>query len=64
MKKPASINSSYDDSDFRAQEDVRTLARAEEVKRDPKRYKAALACAKGKIAEMEAAFPEVEEDDD
>lgn len=64
MAKSNTLSSAYNDNDWRAEEDMRTLARAEEVKKDPKRYKAALACAKEKIAEMEAAFPEAEKDGD
>lgn len=40
------------DKDWRAESDLRTLAEAEEIKKDPKRYKAALEKAKQKIAEM------------
>lgn len=41
-------------SDYQAEDDMRTLARAEEVKKDPKRYKAALAKAKEKMAELQS----------
>ena len=40
--------------DWRAEDDMRILARAEEVRRDPKRLKAALAKAKEKMAELQA----------
>ena len=63
MSKEIGASSSYEDK-YRAEDDMRTLAKAQEVKKDPKRYKAALACAKEKIAEMEAAFPEAEKDGD
>ena len=39
--------------DWRAEDDMRTLARAEEIRKDPKRHKAALAKAKEKIAELQ-----------
>lgn len=42
------------DSSYQAEDDMRTLARAEEVKKDPKRYQAALAKAKEKMAELQA----------
>lgn len=39
---------------YRAESDLRTLQEAEEVKRDKARMKAALACAKEKMAAMDA----------
>jgi hypothetical protein len=48
-------------SDWMAEDDMRTLARAEEVKKDAKRFKAAKAVAMKRIAEMEDVFGE--EDD-
>ena len=50
---PKSISASSDD-DWRADEDMRTLARAEEIRKDPKRLKAALAKAKEKITELQS----------
>ena len=41
------------DKDWQAEDDMRTLARAEEIRKDPKRHKAALAKAKEKIAELQ-----------
>lgn len=38
---------------WQAEEDMRTLARAEEIRKDPKRLKAALAKAKEKIDELQ-----------
>lgn len=35
--------------DWQTEDDLRTLSKAEEIKQDPKRYKAALAMAKSKI---------------
>lgn len=35
--------------DWQVEDDLRTLSKAEEIKQDPKRYKAALAMAKDKI---------------
>ncbi|BDE74078.1 MULTISPECIES: hypothetical protein [Delftia] len=49
----ASTTSIPSDADWRADEDMRTLARAEEIRKDPKRLKAALAKAKEKIAELQ-----------
>ena len=37
---------------WRAENDMRTLVDAEEIKKDKKRYNAALACAKEKMAAM------------
>ena len=42
------------DDDWQAEDDMRTLARAEEIRKDPKRLKAALAKAKEKMAELQA----------
>lgn len=44
------------DKDWQAEDDMRTLARAEEIRKDPARLKAALAKAKEKMAEL-AALP-------
>ena len=43
-----------DEAKWRAEDDMRTLARAEEVKRDPKRLAAAKAMAREKLAERQA----------
>ncbi len=37
-----------------AEDDMRTLARAEEIRKDAKRFKAAVAMAKEKVKELEA----------
>mgnify|MGYP003613869839 CR=1 FL=1 len=42
------------DRDYQAESDMRTLAQAEEIRKDPKRLKAALAKAKEKITELQA----------
>lgn len=42
----------YDDGDWRAREDMRTLMEAEKIKKDPKRLAAAKACAKKKLSEL------------
>lgn len=42
------------DADWRAEDDMRTLARALEIRRDPKRLAAAQACAKKKLEEIAA----------
>ena len=44
----------YDDSRYRAEDDMRCLARAEEVRNDPKRLAAAKAMAREKLAELQA----------
>jgi len=49
MKKTA------EDRKWEAEDDLRTLARAEEIKMSPERMKACKAMAKQKIAEMAAA---------
>lgn len=49
-----STNSIGMDRDWQAESDMRTLAEAEEIRKDPKRLKAALAKAKEKIAELQS----------
>jgi len=55
-KKAAAAIPAISDSEakWRAEDDMRTLARAEEIKKDPKRLAAAKKCAKEKLAEMQA----------
>jgi hypothetical protein len=55
-KKPSGVNaiSHPDDAKWRAEDDMRTLARAEEVKADPKRLAAAKKMAKEKLAELQS----------
>lgn len=48
--------------DWKADSDLRTLAQAEEIRKDPKRYKAALDKAKEKIAALQAVQDEADED--
>lgn len=48
------IASHPEEARWRAEDDMRTLARAEEVKADPKRLAAAKKMAKTKLAEMQA----------
>jgi hypothetical protein len=50
------------DSNWQAKSDVRTLALAEEIKGDPKRYKAALAEAKRQIANLQDVQDDASED--
>lgn len=50
----ASTTSISSDDDLRVEDDMRTLARAEEIRKDPKRLKAALAKAREKIAELQS----------
>ncbi len=57
MPKKKSANAvigNYDEAKWRAEEDMRTLARAQEIKADPQRLKAAKKCAEEKLAEMQA----------
>lgn len=51
---PKKMNAAPAGDDWRAEDDMRTLARAEEIKRDPKRLAAAKACAKKKLEEVAA----------
>ena len=44
---------SADEAKWRAEDDLRTLARAEEVRRDPKRLAAAKKMAREKLAELQ-----------
>lgn len=41
--------------EWRAQDDMRTLVEAEKIKKDPKRFAAARACAKKQYDAMEAS---------
>jgi hypothetical protein len=52
MKAAQAISSH--ERDWRAEEDMRTLARAEEIKRDPARLKAAQKKAREKLDELQA----------
>lgn len=45
------------DNDWRAESDMRTLAEAQEIKNDPKRFKAALAKAAAKIKDLQKLQP-------
>jgi hypothetical protein len=46
--------SPFSDDRYMVEDDLRTLTRAEEIKRDPKRMKKVRALAKEKLAEMKA----------
>lgn len=46
------------EEDYQAESDLRTLAQAEEIKKDAKRFKAALAKAKEKIGALQALQPD------
>lgn len=50
---PAVIGA-YDEAKYRAEDDMRTLARAQEIMGDAKRLAAAKKMAKEKLAEMQA----------
>lgn len=56
--KAASLSSDEREAEWRAESDMRRLAEAEEIRRDPKRMKAALAKAKEKISELQSLAPE------
>lgn len=45
------------DKEWQAESDMRTLAEAEEIRKDPKRLKAALAKAREKIEELQKLQP-------
>lgn len=45
------------DKEWQAESDMRTLAEAEEIRKDPKRLKAALAKAREKIDELQKLQP-------
>ncbi|WP_312836402.1 hypothetical protein [Comamonas sp.] len=49
-----SISMAASERDWKAEDDMRTLARAEEIRKDPVRLKAAVAKAKEKMAELGA----------
>ncbi|WP_310636025.1 hypothetical protein [Delftia acidovorans] len=53
MGKNTSMDAIGED-DWQAKSDMRTLAEAEEIRKDPKRFKAAMAKAKEKLAEIES----------
>ncbi len=49
-----SISMDDSEAEWKAKDDMRTLAKAEEIRKDPKRYKAAMAMAREKLSEIEA----------
>lgn len=54
-KKAAAVAiGEYDNSKWQAEDDMRTLARAQEVMANPRRLAAAKKCAKEKLTEMQA----------
>ncbi|MBD9582979.1 hypothetical protein IB269_16425 [Delftia sp. DLF01] len=52
MGKSISMDASEDD--WQAKSDMRTLAEAEEIRKDSKRFKAAMEKAREKLAEIES----------
>lgn len=54
MSKNSPSLAMSDDADWRADDDMRTLVQAAEIRKDPKRLKAALARAKKKADELAA----------
>lgn len=53
-KANPSVIGMYYEAKYRAEDDVRTLARAQDIMNDPKRLAAAKKCAKEKLTEMQA----------
>lgn len=51
---PKSISMDDSEAEWKAKDDMRTLAEAEEIRKDPKRYKAAMEKAKEKLAEIQS----------
>ena len=52
MAKAKSVDKLTTVDDWQAEDDMRTLMRAEEIKRDAKRLAAAKACAKKKLEDL------------
>ncbi|WP_019573453.1 hypothetical protein [Curvibacter lanceolatus] len=52
----------YDRTDYEIDEDVRTLARAEQIKSDKKRFAAALKRTKERLAELQDVVDDASED--
>ena len=61
MAKVKGSNEVAEKNDWMAEDDLRTLMRAEEIEKDPKRYKDAKELAKKKLLEMAAIAGGVEE---
>lgn len=53
-KTSTAVIASEPNNDWMAEDDMRTLMRAEEIKRSPSRWARAKAMAKKKLAEMQA----------
>jgi hypothetical protein len=53
-KKSSKPVLAYSEKDWQVEEDMRTLIRANEIQRDPKRLAAAKACARSKLSEKQA----------
>lgn len=51
---PKNISMDDSEAEWQAKSDMRTLAEAEEIRKDPKRYKAAMEKAKEKLAEIQS----------
>lgn len=54
MAKEKSATAVSSDDKWQAEDDLRTLVRAEEIRKDSKRFKAATAMAKEKVKELNA----------
>lgn len=55
-KKDSNPSAVTSDKKWMEEDDLRTLLRAEEIRRDPERYKAARSLARNKLKEMGRAF--------
>jgi len=62
--KPMSIISMDMPGDYQALDDLRTLSRASTIKKDKKRFSAAMKLAQEQIATLENLDPEVEKGED
>ncbi len=58
MAKVRAIAMTKSEDDWRAEDDMRTLMRAEEIKKDPKRLARAQALAKDRLMELAAVASE------
>ena len=58
MSKPKLTNAAFSDDEWEKDADVRALARAHAVKKDPKRHKAAIHHAKKMVPEHAARMQE------
>lgn len=55
-KNKAAASAQTMDDEWRARDDMSTLTRAEEIRADPKRYAAALACGRKEMKRLQKAL--------